>query len=107
MNNLKRRKSVLWGILEPTLKLKHPQLKLDVERVQEVSSKDDGMNRGVDCMDPPSRDEQGLARLQLELVAFVHHVAKECLGLGAQPCPAFIQGEVARGWTDQEKLLLA
>ena len=107
VNNFKGREPVLRWILKPALQLKDPQLQLDVERVQEVSSEDDGVNRGVDGVDPARWDEQGLARLQLQLVAFVHHVAEECLRLAAQPGPTFIQGKIAGGWTDQEKLLLA
>ena len=63
MDDLEGGESVLRGILQPALELEHPQLKLYVERVEEVASEDDRVDRGVDRVDPTRRDEQRLTRL--------------------------------------------
>ena len=57
-------------------------------------------------MYPPCGDEECLSLLELELVAPVHHVAQEGLGLARQPHPPLVQGQVSGARTDQEEVLL-
>ena len=57
-------------------------------------------------MYPPCGDEERLSLLELELVAPVHHVPQEGLGLSGQPHPPLVQGQVAGARTDQEEVLL-
>ena len=74
VDHFKAGEPVLGRVLHSVLQLVHLQLKLDVEGVEEVAPEDYRVDRSVDGVDPPSRDEDGLTLLELQLVTFIHHV---------------------------------
>ena len=104
MNDLETGEPVLGRILESALQFVYPQLELDVEGMEEVSSKDDRVDRSVDCVYPACRDEDGLSLFQLQFVTLVHHVTKEGFRLRGESHPSFIEGQVSGRRTDQEEM---
>jgi hypothetical protein len=83
------------------------ELKLYIEGVEEIASKNKRILCSEHRMNPSGGDENSLTLFDHQLVAFVNHVTEESLTLAAQPLPSFVQGQIVVGGLDKIEYLLA
>ena len=69
--------------------------------MKEISAKNQRVFGGENCMNPTGGYEDSLSLGDDKLVALVHHVSQERLGMSGQPMPPFVERQVGRSRLDQ------